>query len=532
MIKTDIILPVSYGTDDIKDAISKALPIEKDEIIDLRILKRRLDVSDKSKIVYKTSVGFSLAPEREQGLLKIKRRVFACESYKLEIPEKHFSSSPVVVGAGPAGLFAALALAMAGACPTVLERGLPVDERQARVDTFNKLGILDTECNIQFGEGGAGTFSDGKLKYGAMDKYKWWVLNELVASGADDDILYTVGAHVGTDKLSEIVKKIREKIISLGGSFIFSARLSGIKSSGGRVIKAVYQKGGKEYEIETDVIVLATGHSADDTFEILHAMGVPMEARGFGVGMRIEHKREYIDRLIYGENPPSELGAASYHLVSHLDNGRSVYSFCMCPGGVVVPAASREGAVVTNGMSCHARNGENSNSALLVSVTPSDFDSESPLSALEYRRKLEISAFKAGGGGYQAPAISLESFMNKSAPALSSNISPSYSRGVIAVDPCKFLPSCITSSLMQAMHDFDAWLPGFYSPDAILTGTETRSTSPIRIFRDEGCECPSLKGLFPTGEGAGYAGGIISSATDGVRVAEKVLRLYGKTKNP
>ncbi len=528
MIKTDIVLPLEYKEDDIKTQIAKALPVSKEELLEVGIVKRRLDTGDKSNICYKASVAFSLDSCREEGLLKIKKRVSRYESLVFEIPEKRLPEPPVVVGSGPAGLFAALTLAMAGARPIVLERGLPIDERQNKVDVFNKLGILDTECNIQFGEGGAGTFSDGKLKYGAMDKYKHWVLSELVANGADEEILYTVGAHVGTDRLSLIVKKIREKIISLGGEFIFGARLSALKLTDGELCSAVYEKDGRESIIDTRTLILAIGHSADDTFKMLHAIGVKMEARGFGVGMRIEHKREYIDSLCYGENPPKALGAASYHLVSHLPNDRSVYSFCMCPGGVVVPASSREGGVVTNGMSYHARNADNSNSALLVSVTPNDFDTDSPLSGLDYRKKLELSAFSAGGGSYAAPAISLESFMKGGKPMLSSSVTPSYARGTKCEDPCRYLPDYIVESLKLAILDFDAWMKGFYCPDAVLTGSETRSTSPVRILRDEMHECISIKGVFPSGEGAGYAGGIVSSATDGVRCAESLLKLYGK----
>lgn len=523
MIKTDITVKVDYNYETIKDSICNSLPVEKDEIGEIIILKKQLKI-DKEKS-FSLSVGVEFSPEREAGLLKMKKKVSECPCYGMQIPIAKSDMRPVVVGAGPAGLFAALMLAEAGLCPIVLERGDCVEKRSAKVHSFFTQSVLDTESNIQFGEGGAGAFSDGKLKVGGMDKYKYKVLSEFVKAGAPEDIVYTVGAHLGTDKLPLYVRAIREKIISLGGEFIYRARVSDLETEGDSVRGVKYEKDGKFESIESDRVILATGHSARDTFEMLKSLGVPMQAKGFGIGVRIEHPREYINELILGEkNPPSEIGTASYHLVSHLPNGRSVYSFCMCPGGTVVAASSEACGIVTNGMSEEARMADNSNAAHLVSVTPADFASDDVLAGIDLQRRIERRAFLAAGENYGAPAIELESFMKGSEAELSPSVKPSYPCGVSAVSCEEYLPSFITDSLRLAMADYDAYLRGFYYPEALITGAETRSTSPIRVLRGEDFSTPALRGLYPIGEGAGYAGGIVSSGVDGVRCAESIIR--------
>ena len=523
MIKTDIKLPFNYTDGDIFSAISARLPVKKEEILDMKIVKRSLDISDKADIHYTATVGISLSPEREAGLLKMKKKVSSMDALSFNIQPCKFTSRPLVVGAGPAGLFAALLLAEAGADPILIDRGLSVVEREKKVELFTTLGVLDPECNIQFGEGGAGSFSDGKLKVGGLDKYKYKVLSDFVSAGAPDDILYSVGAHLGTDKLKNIVQKIRQKIISLGGEVLFATKLVSLKIRDGSLVGAVCERDGERIDFDTDTLVLATGHSARDTFLMLRDSGVKMEAKGFGIGLRIEHPREYIDRIMYGNNPPENIGAASYHLVTHLPNGRSVYSFCMCPGGTVVAAASEQGGIVTNGMSEFARNADNSNAAFLVSVTPDDFGSDDVLAGIELQRRIEKRAFSVAGGKYKAPTTTLGAFAERRAAELPTTVKPSYPIGTEAISPEEYLPDYITDSLRASIADFDSWMGGFYLPEAAMTGPETRTTSPIRLLRTGGFEADGIAGLYPTGEGAGYAGGIVSSARDGLMVAEAII---------
>lgn len=527
MIKTDLILPYGYTSDAVKDAISHRLPISRDEIKEIRILKRELNVIDGQPPVYKTTVAFSSAIEKEEGLLKIRNKVSRFDDERLEIKQSLFLDRPVVAGAGPAGLFAALTLAESGACPIVLERGLDVTGRAKKIELFNKLGILDTECNVQFGEGGAGTYSDGKLKTGAKDKYKYKVLDEFIDGGADETIAYSSSAHLGTDKLPGIVAHIRNKIISLGGEFIFSAKLIDVITDGG-VLKAVkYEKEGEEVMLPCDTLILAIGHSARDTITMLKQKGMPMKAKGFGIGMRIEHPREYMNGIVYRDAASVIAETASYHLVTHLPSGRSVYSFCMCPGGQVVAATSAEGAIVTNGMSEYARRADNSNAALLVSVTPEDFGSDDPLAGIAYQEKIERAAYRATGS-YKAPSIRLGDLCERGRPIGDSVTAPSYPIGTELVAPSEYLPGFIPEAIAEAMPDFDAWLKGYNYSDATLTGPETRTTSPVRIERGSDGSAVGFVGIYPTGEGAGYAGGIVSSAVDGIKMAEKAIEKHLK----
>ncbi len=523
MIKTDVNLKIGYTQNDIKEAISAILPVPVSEIGEVLIVKQSLDISDTAKPRYRATVAFSADPEREAGLLKYRRRVFAYQPPSYTAPASSLCFRPVVVGSGPAGLFAALVLAESGARPIILERGLPVEERSQSVNAFVHSGILDTESNIQFGEGGAGTYSDGKLKVGSMDNYKMKVLSEFIEAGADPSIAYSQGAHLGTDKLPAIIKGIREKIIFLGGEFIFSARFTYPVIVNGELRAVKYEKCGTEFDIDTRAVILAVGHSARDTIRKLCSMGLKMTPKGFGIGVRIEHPREYINSIVYRESKDIIKQTASYHLVTHLGSGRSVYSFCMCPGGTVVAAASNNGGIVTNGMSEYNRMAENSNAALLVSVTPNDFGSPDALAGIALQEQIEKNAFDLTGS-FRAPSQSLASLL--SGRAERGGVKPSYPLGTECIGIEKYMPEYIKESLLPAIEDFDAWLSGYKLGDAVITGPETRTTSPVRMERDGLGRAVGFIGIYPAGEGAGYAGGIVSSATDGIKQAEKLLASF------
>ena len=531
MIQTEVRLPLVFNDADIESALRAHLPLSDVPILKFNKLRLSLKRDGDGAHYYVLRVAFSTSPEKEAGLLKMKKKTAFYEVPVLKLPAAPHKpkNAPVVVGMGPCGLFAALILAEAGMRPVILERGTAVEERAKDVERFFSGGALLPQSNIQFGEGGAGAFSDGKLKFGTRDGAVLKVLSELVAGGAPEDILYKDAPHVGTDVLRDAVVYLRKRLLSLGATVHYGARMCDILMENGRTYAVEYEQDGVRRRIETEAVLLATGHSAEDVFSLLYEKGAALEPKGFGVGVRVEHPREYINSLVYPlEEEREPLGAASYHLVTHLENGRSVYSFCMCPGGTVVCAASDAQGVVTNGMSMHARDGENSNSALLVSVTPADFPSSHPLAGIALQRSLERAAFAAGGKNHKAPAIRMEDFMKEKAAAPLGSVSPSYPRGVALVSPEEYLPSYITDSLRAAIRDFDAWMPGFYYPDAVLTGVETRSTSPVRVLRGESGEALSLSGVYPCGEGAGYAGGIVSSAVDGIRMAIKCLEGFEK----
>ena len=523
MIRIDLKLPIDYTADIIKEKTAEYIPIKPSEITGLNLLRRTLDLSG-SEPCYKCSVALEVGEDREAGLLKIRNKVFSYTERVFSAEITQLSSRPVVVGAGPAGLFCALALAEAGTRPIILERGLPVEQRAEKIRIFNTLGIIDTECNVQYGEGGAGTYSDGKLKVGSMDEYKRRVIKEFILSGATDDIAYSSTAHLGTDRLPAIIRSLRERIISLGGEFFFGAKLTDIEISDKKIRSVKYESEGVAHELATDYLVLATGHSARDTITMLYNKGLKMTPKGFGVGVRVEHPREYTNKMVYKSAYGKIPDTASYHLVTHLKNGRSVYSFCMCPGGSVVAAANEEGGIVTNGMSRFDRMADNSNAAILVSITPEDFGSEHALAGLEFQRRIERRAYSLTDN-YRAPSQLMGDFLANTPSTSLGNTAPSYERGVDLIPLREYLPDYITESLREGIYDFDRWMEGFNYHDAVLTGPETRTTSPVRIERTERGEALGFIGIYPIGEGAGYAGGIVSSATDGLRAAEKILSM-------
>lgn len=524
----EIKISVDKADADLYFYAARALKIPKEKITSLQIVKKSLDSRKKDSLVFVYSVDIEVDGDEEKILTKSKyKKASIVEPFSYSVPENKRTGSfrPVVAGFGPGGMFAALNLARAGACPIVLERGADVDTRQKDVDTFWKTKKLNTKSNVQFGEGGAGTFSDGKLTTGIKDPLCRQVAIDFVEFGANEDILYSWLPHIGTDKLCSIVKNIRKEIIRLGGEVHFNCTLTDIFAFNGVIQGVSYEdENGEKRDIETDALILAIGHSARDTVEMLYNKGIKMMQKPFSVGARIEHPREMIDKAQYGDyaGHPA-LGAASYKLSCHPQGGRGAYTFCMCPGGTVVAAASEENTVVVNGMSYHARDGRNSNSALLVGVEPEDFGSEHPLAGFDLQHEIEHKAFTQGGGDYSAPAQLVGDFLNNKPSTAFGDIEPTCPTGVKLGDIRTVLPKKVTDIMADAIIKMGTQLKGFDRPDAVLTAPETRSSSPVRILRDEYYQSVSLRGLYPCGEGAGYAGGIVSSAVDGIRCANAVL---------
>ncbi|NLK52576.1 MAG: hypothetical protein GX295_09055 [Syntrophomonadaceae bacterium] len=510
----------------LKNIILSKLKINEKELIDFKIFKKSIDARKKDEIFYVYTVDVEI-PNEERILRKYSYKGIIPTpdlSYKgVQLGTEDMAERPVVIGMGPAGLFAGLMLSKKGYKPILLERGEDVETRTTKINKFWNNSLLDAESNVQFGEGGAGTFSDGKLTTLINDRRCRTILEEFIKAGAPQDILYKSKPHIGTDMLKSIVKNIRQEIIAHGGEVRFQAKVTDFIIKDGKIDAVIIND---DEKLHCKVVLLAIGHSARDTFEVLLRRGVGMSQKPFSIGVRIEHPQDIINKAQYGDaSGHLGLGAADYKLSYHSKNGRSAYTFCMCPGGYVVAAASEEQCVVVNGMSEYKRDGENANSALLVGVKPADFDSEHPLAGIEFQRRWERLAYQAGGENYRAPAQLTGDFFVDQPSIQWGDVKPTYKPGVTFAQLKNCLPNYVTETLKEAIVYFDTRIKGFALPDSILTGVETRSSSPVRINRDEN-HLSNIHGLYPLGEGSGYAGGIMSSAVDGVKTAEKVMLKY------
>jgi hypothetical protein len=523
---SDIKISIEDDKSKIKEELLKRLKISKEELVDYKIYKESIDARRRNVVYFVYTVDAQI--EQEELILsrlddnKIRKSPDLEYKY-VEAGNKSLKHRPVVVGTGPAGLFAALLLAQMGYRPLVLERGKRVEERSQDVNDFWESGKLDPESNVQFGEGGAGTFSDGKLTTRIKDLRCRKVLTELIEAGAPEEIIYKNKAHVGTDILQNVVKNLRKKIITLGGEIRFQSKVTDLLIEE-KQVKGVIVNGQKE--LKAEIVILAIGHSARDTFEMIYQQGAKIEQKSFSIGVRIEHPQGLIDQSQYGQfagHP--KLESADYSLSHQCSTGRTAYTFCMCPGGEVVAAASELGRVVTNGMSEYNRDKANANSALLVGVGPKDFASKHPLAGVEFQRRWEQRAFEVGGGNYDAPAQLVGDFLAGQPSVKWREVKPSYAPRVCMTDLSLCLPQYVVETIKEALPKLDKKLSGFAMDDAVMTAVETRSSSPIRIIRSKEHES-NIGGLYAAGEGAGYAGGIMSAAVDGIKVAEAVIKKY------
>ena len=516
----NITLPLSTDFGNLEKIVAAELKISQKEIKSVSLHKKSVDARHKNNIVFCCS--FLVEAENEKSILK---RCKKATSYNKKdyvwLKAEDTSKKAVVVGFGPAGMFAALTLSRAGIQVTVLERGQDADTRSRDIKDFLEGGELNTESNVQFGEGGAGTFSDGKLNTGIKDERISVVLKTFAECGADEKILYEAKPHIGTDVLVQVVKNIRKRIIKLGGEILFGAKFVGFESSGAAVRRAVAMVGGEKRTFDCDYLVLAIGHSARDTYKALLESGLEFIRKPFSVGARIEHRQADINKSLYGEfaNHPA-LGAADYKMAVHLENGRGVYTFCMCPGGEVINASSEMGMTCVNGMSNSARDGENANSALLVEVRPEDLEGDSVLAGIEFQREIERRAFCKEG----VPFCYVGELTNESVN-LEKAVVPTIKPRAVKTDINSVLPNFVVQSLKEALPLFGKKISGFDSPEATLTFPETRSSAPVRILRNEEYEALNFAGIYPAGEGAGYAGGIMSAAIDGMKIAEAIIKM-------
>ncbi|MDR3479640.1 MAG: NAD(P)/FAD-dependent oxidoreductase [Burkholderiaceae bacterium] len=521
---TEVQLPLDHPESAIRAAILARLAIADDDLIDFSIFKRSYDARKKTAIslIYTLDIEVNNEAQvlkRLQGNRHVGPTPDTSYHFVAQAPQG-LAMRPVVIGSGPCGIFAGLILAQMGFRPIILERGKSVRERTK--DTFGlwRKRELHPESNVQFGEGGAGTFSDGKLYTQIKDPkhYSRKVLTEFVKADAPPEILYVSKPHIGTFRLVKMVELMRASIEELGGEFRFESKVDNLDIENGQVRGVTLASG---EQIVSDHVVLAVGHSARDTFQMLHDNGVYIEAKPFSIGFRVEHPQSIIDRCRFGPNAGNPiLGAADYKLVHHASNGRSVYSFCMCPGGTVVAATSEPGRVVTNGMSQYSRNERNANAAIVVGITPADYPGD-PLAGIAFQRQWESRAYELGGGNYDAPGQLVGDFIKGQPSTEFGSVTPSYKPGVHLGDLASALPPYAIEAIREALPEFDKQIKGFAMRDAVLTGVETRTSSPIRIKRNDGdLQSLNTRGLYPAGEGAGYAGGIMSAAIDGIRVAE------------
>ena len=517
-------LDIGQSEEKLKEKAARQLRIPSRAIKNFKITKRSLDARKKNDIHWLYSV--AITADNENKILSNNKckDIAIFDEPEYSVPMCHSDMRPVVVGFGPAGMFAALVLSMAGLSPIVIERGCDALTRKKKVDEFRSGGELDPECNVQFGEGGAGTFSDGKLGTGIRDRRIRWILQTFHDHGAPESILYDAKPHIGTDILINVVQNIRRTVINNGGEVRFNSKLTGLVVENNEICAVkVRNQSGEEYELGCSELVLAIGHSARDTFEMLERSEIPMEPKPFSMGVRIEHKQTDIDIAQYGTEIDS-LPAADYSLNVHLPDGTSAYTFCMCPGGEVIAAASERGGICTNGMSNSARDSENANSALLVTLHPDDFPYDGVLGGMYWQRDIERKAFDLSGS-YRAPAQTVGDFMAHKKSTCSGSVFPSYRPGVYWCELHDILPERITKVIENALPELGKKLHGFDAPEAVMTAPETRSSSPVRILRDENRQS-RIRGLYPCGEGAGYAGGITSAAVDGMKCAEEIISKF------
>ena len=521
IILNNVLLPLCTDFSDLKPVAARELKTDETNILSAKLYRKSVDARKKENIIFCCSLLVKVQKNEAQILKKCKKAaLFTEKKYNWLKAIINPKNRPVVVGFGPAGMFAALTLAKAGLKPLLLERGADVNTRTKQVEEFLSGGKLNSESNVQFGEGGAGTFSDGKLNTGIKNVRCRTVLEVLNSHGAPDKILTDAKPHIGTDILVNVVKSIREEIISLGGEIRFNTKLENINTENGEIISVT----ANGWEIPCEDLILATGHSARDTFKMLKSIGVDMTKKAFAVGVRIEHLQEDINKALYGSFYDNEnLGAADYKLWTHLPNGRGVYTFCMCPGGEVINASSEPCSLAVNGMSNSARNGKNANSALLVGVEPEDFGGDDVLAGCDFQERIEKKAYELCGG--TVPVTTVGNFVFGK-EAIIGKVKPTVKPKFSFADFTKIFPEFITESLKDGIIEFDKKIKGFADCDAVLTAPETRSSSPVRVERGEDLQSVSFKGLYPCGEGAGYAGGIVSAAVDGITVAERIIEKY------